>query len=418
MKNTNPHRFSLTSHFLEQHTTAAHDEKTLLRWLKIIALQQVEDLGPVSLATLLSAAGSVDGLLAGDFNAMQLPGVRSKSLSQLRQLQRNPEASPHWQFALRALQWVLLSQVSLLCKDDPAFPKLLKELPDCPPMLYLRGDQNALKKASIAIVGARKPTEDGVRFARQLAADLSSAGLQVVSGMALGIDSEAHAGALAAGGQTVAVWATGPDVVYPPRHRKLAAQIMSRGCAVTEMPPGTAASPGLFPRRNRLVSGLCLGVIVVQARLPSGSLITAGYAAEQNREVFARPGPVSCELSAGCHQLIRDGATLVESADDVLAVIGELRAAHNPPLSVSNHQGPISGQRDALPPITIQAEAIDELPQDLRQVMAVIGCDPVPVETIDARLEQQYDNLPSLLVELELQGLLVVSAGLYCRAVN
>jgi DNA processing protein len=201
------------------------------------------------------------------------------------------------------------------------------------------------------------------------------------------------------------------DVVYPREHLSLAQHILENGCVVTEMPLGTASKPIYFPRRNRLVSGISLGVIVVQAALPSGSLITANYAAEQNREVFAVPGSIQNPLSAGCHQLIKDGATLIESAEDVITAIESLQLAQG--LKAAESEADKKDDETALH----QAEAalLAELSVEMRVVLDAIGYDPVPYELIDARIERGVDNLSAVLVDLELQGIVTVVGGLYSR---
>ena len=208
--------------------------------------------------------------------------------------------------------------------DDECYPPLLRAIPDPPPLLYVRGDPAVLLEAHLAVVGSRRASPAGLRVAQALSGQLASAGLHICSGLALGIDSAAHRGALASGGKSAAVMATGIDRVYPQRHRALAAQLEQAGCLVTEFPPGTPPLRQNFPKRNRIISGLSLGVIVVEASHRSGALITARLANEQGREVFAVPGPIDSRMSRGCHQLIRDGAKLIESVDDVLEELGPL----------------------------------------------------------------------------------------------
>ncbi len=224
--------------------------------------------------------------------------------------------------------------IATLALGDAAYPPLLAAIADPPNPLYLRGDAAALRHPHVAIVGSRQATRAGRDTAVRFASALARAGFGVVSGLAYGIDAAAHDGALAADGLTIAALGTGVDICYPARHRALAERIAARGALVSELPPGTPPQRLHFPRRNRIISGLCLGVLVVEASLRSGSLITARLALEQGREVFAVPGPVSSPLSRGCHALIRDGAVLVESADDVLAELsmapGMLRLFETP----------------------------------------------------------------------------------------
>ncbi len=208
--------------------------------------------------------------------------------------------------------------------DSPLWPGLWREIAPLPAGVQGRGDPGVLATPSVAIVGTRRPTPRGLAFARGLAARLAAAGWTIVSGLARGIDAAAHQGALDVGGRTVAVMATGSDRTYPRNHLALRAAIEERGCSVTEFPPGAAPLPAHFPQRNRLIAGLALGVVVVEAPAHSGAMNTAWHAVDFDREVFAVPGPVETGLSRGCHRLLRQGAHLVESAADVAEVLGQL----------------------------------------------------------------------------------------------
>lgn len=208
---------------------------------------------------------------------------------------------------------------------DREYPALLATLEDAPPVLFVQGDIRLLSQPQIAMVGSRHPSADGRVTARSFARALAEAGFCITSGLALGIDGHAHRGALE-GGTTLAVLGSGPDNIYPARHQALAREVAERGALVTEYPPGTAALPRNFPRRNRIISGLSLATVVVEAAIRSGSLITARLAAEQGREVFAIPGSIHNPLSKGCHRLLRDGARWLESVDDVLEALDALHA--------------------------------------------------------------------------------------------
>lgn len=211
---------------------------------------------------------------------------------------------------------------TLLYRDDPGYPPLLAEIPAPPPVLFCRGDAAVLSQPQIAIVGSRHASPAGLATARAFATDLARAGFVITSGLALGIDGMAHEGALQApGGSTVAVLGCGIDVTYPRRHHALAGRIPAAGCILTEYLPGTPPLPGQFPLRNRIISGLSLGVLVVEAAPDSGSLITARFALEQGREVFAVPGSIHSPMSRGCHQLIREGALLVETSAQVVEAL-------------------------------------------------------------------------------------------------
>ena len=214
--------------------------------------------------------------------------------------------------------------VTILADDEPDYPPLLSQIHDPPAVLFLRGQLRPQDQAAIAIVGTRHATHYGIRQAERLAGSLAQAGLTIVSGLARGIDAAVHRGALAAGGRTLAVLGSGVLNIYPPEHEQLAAAVVGQGALLSEAPPLAAPHSGVFPQRNRIISGLSLGVIVVEADHRSGALITARQANEQGREVFAVPGHVNDRTSHGCHRLIRDGAKLVESADDVLEELGPM----------------------------------------------------------------------------------------------
>jgi DNA processing protein len=211
-------------------------------------------------------------------------------------------------------RFLALADAAVIAADDAEYPPLLAEIRESPPLLFCRGNVAALSRPQIAIVGSRNASPAGLANARAFAADLAAAGFVITSGMALGVDAMAHEGALAAGGETVAVLGCGADVVYPRRHASLAERIRGQGCIVSEFLPGTPPLAPLFPQRNRIISALVLGVLVVEAAPDSGSLITARFAAEQGREVFALPGSIHSPVARGCHQLIREGATLIETS--------------------------------------------------------------------------------------------------------
>ncbi len=214
--------------------------------------------------------------------------------------------------------------IEIITETDPRYPRLLREIPDPPGVLFWRGEPHMDDQLAVAIVGTRRATHYGLRQAERLSAGLSRAGLTIVSGMARGIDAAAHRAALRAGGRTIAVLGSGVVNVYPPEHVELADAIRASGSVISELPPLQKPMSGTFPQRNRLISGLSLGVLVVEAAGRSGALISASHAAVQGREVFAVPGPADSRTSRGCHRLIRDGAKLVESVEDVLEELGPL----------------------------------------------------------------------------------------------
>jgi DNA processing protein len=230
--------------------------------------------------------------------------------------------------------WLQQPGHHIITLGSPEYPFVLSQIPDPPPLLYAQGRIDLLNALAIAIVGSRNASPQGVSDAESFGEAFASAGMCVVSGMALGIDAAAHRGALRGAGSTIAVLGTGPDIIYPPRNRDLAADIVRCGLAVSEFPPGTPVVASNFPRRNRIISGLSRGVLVIEAAKSSGSLITARLAADQGRDVFAIPGSIHSPLSKGCHYLIREGAKLVECAEDVICELGWDGKEDEPPPSV------------------------------------------------------------------------------------
>lgn len=286
-----------------------------------------------------------------------------------------------------ALEWLKTPAHHLVTLADPAYPPALLEISDPPSVLYVIGDPSILASSSLAIVGARSATPQGLDNARAFARRLAEAGLTIVSGLALGIDGAAHRGTLEVPtGRTVAVIGTGADRVYPARHRELAHQIAAQGAIVSEFPLGTPPAAHHFPRRNRLIAGLARGVLVIEAAPDSGSLITARLAAENGREVLAIPGSIHSPLARGCHRLIRDGAKLVETAHDVLE---ELRWGQ-------------SGMPSDSP--SADAPAAPELAPEHAAVLQAMGYDPVEPGTLAERCGLTLDALYAILLELELGG--------------
>jgi DNA processing protein len=285
-----------------------------------------------------------------------------------------------------------------LASCEPGYPRYLAAIDDAPPILYARGTPSLLCKPMVAMVGARNASINGRNLARRLAADLGRAGMVVASGLARGIDTAAHEGSLTFG--TVAVLAGGVDVVYPPENQRLYEHILSMGCAVSEMPPGTEPQASHFPRRNRIVSGLSLGVVVIEASLKSGSLITARMAADQGREVFAVPGHPADPRAAGPNDLIRHGATLTEGAADVLAVIEPLARR---PLAEEK------AQQFSASPVCQPAES--ELGRARAVVLESLGPTPVTVDSVIRECQLSASVVSLVLLELELAGRLERHTG-------
>jgi DNA processing protein len=307
--------------------------------------------------------------------------------------------APDWLPA--ALDWLAEPGHGLLTLADPDYPPLLRLAPDAPLALFIRGDRSLLAAPHFAIVGSRNPTPQGVENAHAFAKYLAGCGLVICSGLAAGIDAAAHQGALAAGAPTTAVLGCGPDRVYPAENAALAQRILGQGLVISEYLPGTRPVKENFPRRNRIISGLSLGVLVVEAAQRSGSLITARLAGDQGREVFAIPGSIHNPLSRGCHALIRQGAVLVETAHDILAEIGPLAG-----LAVSPADSP--GQ---------PAPAAREPDGDYRKLLQALAHDPAGVDTLAARTGLTAAEVSSMMLILELQGVVqALPGGRFTRA--
>lgn len=349
-------------------------QQELRSWLR---LTSVPGIGPEKQRQLLAAFGPPQRIfdanhasiaaVIGDKLARKLLGHRAESVD-------------------TALAWAGEPGNHILTLADASFPQGLLQTADPPCLLYVKGDPGLLNRPALALVGSRNATAQGNANAEAFARALSEAGLTIVSGLALGIDAAAHRGALSGAGSTVAVIGTGADRIYPASNAELARQIAARGSVISEFGLGTPAAAYNFPRRNRIISGLARGVLVVEAALGSGSLITARMALEQGREVFAIPGSIHSPLSKGCHQLIKQGAKLVESAQDVLE---ELRWDISPP-------------RAAMP-IHAPEQGVAEDEQASR-LLEYIGFDPVDPDTLLTRAGLTADSLFAMLTVLELEG--------------
>jgi DNA processing protein len=292
------------------------------------------------------------------------------------------------------LDWLAQPDCSVVALSDPDYPPLLRQINDPPPLLFVRGARAFLTQPQIALVGSRNPTSGGCENAHEFARALGQAGLVITSGMALGIDACAHRGALDAGGATVAVAATGLDRVYPARHRDLAHAIAERGAIVSEFPLGSPPRRDHFPRRNRIISGMSVGVVVVEAALQSGSLITARLGGEQGREIFAIPGSIHSPLARGCHALIKQGAKLVETARDILEELGPLVQAQ----AATQNEIPVT-----------RSHANDNVATQV--LLDHIGHDPVDVDTLVERSGLTPEVISSMLLHMELHGLIETCPG-------
>lgn len=304
--------------------------------------------------------------------------------------------------------WLAQPGNRLIELGDPDYPALLAESPGPPPVLFVSGNSDLLWFPQIAIVGSRNPTAGGIDTAADFAASFACSGLVVTSGLADGIDAAAHAAALDAGQPTIAVVGTGPDRVYPARNRALATRIREHGCIVSEFAPGTAARPDHFPRRNRIIAGLALGTLVVEAAQRSGALITARNASEAGREVFAIPGSIHNPLARGCHRLIREGAALVETSAEVIDALGP---------AAQRLASSLRGRLQAVAAASATAPAADPIapdPQRMR-LLAALGHDPVGIDALSERSGLTVAELSSMLVLLELEGVVSAQHGRYAR---
>lgn len=293
---------------------------------------------------------------------------------------------------------------------DPDYPPLLREIPSPPLALFVSGEPARLWHPAIAIVGSRGPSAGGLRHARDFASTLARAGICVASGLATGIDTAAHEAALDAGGLTLAVLGAGHDQPYPPSQAPLQARIAGTGVVVSEYSPGTPPRRSQFPARNRILAGLALGTLVVEAGLKSGALITAKQAAASGREVFALPGSIDNPLARGCHQLIRDGAQLVESPDDILAALPPLATGLG--MALERRLAQSEGMERVPKPASTESEPPDGDPHGLWQAL---GHDPTDMDELVLRTGLTAANLSSMLLVMELQGRVSVEHGRYSR---
>ncbi len=327
--------------------------------LDFIRLSLVEGVGPRIRKRLLDHFGSPKAALAAAPSELRkLEGVGPKLTQKIAKASEEVDAES--EIALCRQQGI-----SIITELDAEYPRTLREIPDPPGLLFVRGELKPCDALGIGIVGTRHGTAYGLRQAERLAASLSRAGLTIISGLARGIDAAAHRGALEAGGRTLGILASGVLKIYPPEHVALANAVAANGALISEQPPRSSPLAGTFPQRNRIISGMSLGVIVVEAAERSGALITARHAMEQGRDVFAVPGNVDSRASRGCHRLLRDGAILVESADDVLEQLGPLveavprddgRTVHHPAELLLNDL-----EQKVLDAIRCEATSIDEI---------------------------------------------------------
>lgn len=359
----------------------------LKAWLQ---LSLVPGVGPSNFIRLLQDIGTPEIILQSN--------IATLSRSVKPQLAQQIKQEVDTDLLRQTCEWLEQSGNGILTLADSDYPQQLLQLPDPPPLLYFKGQRQLLNKPAIAVVGSRNATEQGNQNARLFSRHLSDAGFCIVSGMASGIDRAAHEGGLAGRASSIAVIGTGMDRVYPARNRDLAHKLAEHGLIISEFPLGTQPLAGNFPRRNRIISGLSVGCLVVEATLNSGSLVTARLAAEQGREVLAIPGSIHSPQSKGCHQLIKLGAKLVETAQDVLEEMGQT----------------------ALETIAVAPEPSgNEHDTESVSILAKMAFDPCPVDTICERTGLTADKVCAILLKLELEGLVsCLPGGRYQRLVT
>lgn len=357
-----------------------------------LTLSQAKTLNASTLQQLLQVFHEPQAILAATSEQLQRLGLSADSVHALRNI------DSAWQDNIT--KWLAQPDAQLLTWQDAAYPPLLRQLTDPPVVLYVRGDPAVLSLPQIAIVGSRHPTPMGSENAEAFAAELARVGMVVTSGLALGIDAAAHRGALHVNGITIAVCGTGIDRIYPASHIPLTEAIIAKGGAViSEFPLSTPPWPGNFPRRNRLISGMSHGVLVVEAALRSGSLITARHALEQGREVYAIPGSIHNVQAKGCHALLRQGAKLVETVLDILEEL----------------PGTFADNSTTYAPPELSAPVIEEHTH-AQQILGCIDEAPTSVDRVIERCGLTADAVCSILLILELQGKVqLTTAGLYCR---
>ncbi len=352
-------------------------------WIDCLLLSQLPGIGPLTLAKLLDVFGSASRVLvASEDRLREVPGVGPKLLKTIRHARDYVDVQG-------ILDWCTANQTDIVSLDSPGYPQSLLDLPDAPPVLFVQGELLPCDELSIAIVGTRHATIYGRQQAERIAYGLAKAGVTVVSGMARGIDTAAHQGALDAGGRTIAIFGCGLGHIYPPENEGLAKAIAADGALVSEYAPNAKPRAGMFPQRNRIISGLTHATLVVEAPERSGSLITARTASEQGRDVLALPGNVNSRASQGTNLLIRDGARLVRHADDILECLGPLA-----------RPVPMKDGRD----IRQLAETL--LNDQERAILDCIQCEPTAIDSVIAASQLPTHNVLATISVLEIRKLI------------
>jgi DNA processing protein len=363
-------------------------------WLVLLRTPKI---GPITGDKLLNAFPKVEDLFSQSSQQLANFGLTKKTIDSLM--------NPQWQLIEQDLDWLKGPRHHFITIRDSAYPPLLKEISDSPLALFVEGDPQILSSPQLAIIGSRNPGHTGMDNAYDFAKYLAQAGLIITSGFACGIDTQSHKGALAGKGKTIAVMGTGLDKIYPAQNKVLAREILDQGGSlISEFPIGTPAKAENFPQRNRIISGLSIGALVVEATIRSGSLITARLAIEHGREVFAIPGSIHNPLARGCHALIRQGAKLIETAQDIIEELGPLAA--------------VSLNEVCNEPAETKKVLINKLDSEYLKLLEYVGYEATPVDLLVERSGLKINNVSSMLLILELEGHIKSTPGGYIKTGN
>lgn len=368
------------------------DVNTTQKYIDWLSITQAIGIGPAICNKLLFEFKSPKVILSSNHDTLRQFGLSDASINSLYEPDQGQIST--------SLEWLNQTNHHLITFLDDDYPELLKSIHSPPMVLFAKGQREALCYLHFAIVGSRNPTSGGKRLAEDFASELSRSGLTICSGLALGIDYHSHLGALKAAGSTIAVLGNGLNSIYPARHKQIAHQIIENGLLLSEYLPNTKPNPGNFPRRNRIISGMSLGVLVVEAAKRSGSLITANYALEQGRDVFAIPGSIHNPLARGTHSLIKQGAKLVETIDDILEEISPMANV------VVNRPSTLE----------VSLNGFSDLEPDYKLLLDSMGYEIVSVDRLVELTGLTADVVSSMLLILELQGMIGAQhGGKYCR---
>jgi DNA processing protein len=353
-----------------------------------VGFNLVKGIGAIRLKSLLKAFGDIESAWHASPDKLRAIGLDSRTIDNFILTRRDVSLDTIWENTQNL-------GITVLTWNDEGYPTRLKELVHSPPVLYVRGEIIPDDHWAVAIVGTRRITAYGNQVAERIATHLSHAGITIISGMARGIDGVAHKAALGAGGRTIAVFGCGVDRIYPPEHRKLADQIIERGALISDYPPGTAPEASNFPPRNRIISGLSMATVVVEAGKKSGALITASYAAEQGREVFAVPGNILAAQSRGTNRLIQDGARVLLDPQEILEILDLTRFTEQ------------SAARNVLPSNALEA-----------QLFGILSHDPMHVDEIRNQTSLNIEEVTSTLALMELKGMVRQVGGMRYTAIK